>query len=118
MICLLSLTGCTVGSGASLMSQENNTSSMMSMSYAKFSGYKETTVKVEAEKPVTVSVNIVSEDGTIDAAITKQGDTEKVIYQGKDVPTSAFEVELKEEGAYTIRVDAQNHSGSYSFTWK
>lgn len=111
------VTGCTKGSGITKNGSELNTSTKMSMIYDQFSGYKETQIKVKEGQPVEVTVNIVTEKGSIDAYISKDNNRENSSYEGHAIPTSAFTVTLKEQGIYTIRVDAKNHSGSYSFSW-
>ncbi|MDD3839455.1 MAG: hypothetical protein PHP06_02675 [Clostridia bacterium] len=110
-------TGCTSGSYTVAKGNELNTSTKMSMNYEKFNGYKKTKIKVNSNEIVEVSVNIVTESGSIDAYIAKDDDVRNSVYQGSDIPTSSFTVKLAEEGIYTIRVDAKNHSGSYSFSW-
>lgn len=112
------LTGCTKGSGIVKNGSELNTPTKMSMIYNQFNGYKETQIKVKEGQPVEVAVSIITEKGSIDAYISKDNDRENRIYEGQAIPTSAFTVTLKEQGTYTIRVDAKNHSGGYSFSWK
>jgi hypothetical protein len=111
------ISGCTTGSGSTLKSTELNTSTKMSMTYEKFTGYRQTKISVGENNPVTVRVNIVTENGELDAYIAKDNNRESSSYEGNNVPTSSFTVTLSEPGTYTIRVDAKNHSGSYSFTW-
>ena len=111
------VTGCTKGSGMIKNGSELNTPTKMSMVYDKFNGYKETQIKVKEEQPVEVTVSIVTEKGSIDAYISKDNNEENYSYEGHAIPTSTFTVTLKEPGIYTIRVDAKNHFGSYSFSW-
>ena len=111
------VTGCTKGSGMIKNGNELNTSTKMSMVYDKFTGYKESQIKVIEGQPVEVNVSIVTEKGSIDAYIAKDNNRENSSYEGHDIPTSEFSVTLKEQGVYTIRVDTKSHSGSYSFSW-
>lgn len=113
---LFIISGCTSGSYTVINSSELNTPTKMSMSYEKFSGYKQTHIKVKNGETVQVKVHIVSESGSIDAYIAKDNGTK--YYEGNDIKTSSFTVKLTEEGTYTVRVDAKKHSGSYSFSWE
>lgn len=118
IIVMLVFSGCTRGSQVTVMSKEHNTSTMMSMTYKKFSGYKETNVTVKEGEPVKIDVNIVTKDGTISAYIAKDDDKTDCSYEGNDIQTSTFTITLSDPGKYTIRVDAKNHSGSYEFSWE
>ena len=111
------VTGCTMGSGMIKNGNELNTSTKMSMVYNEFTGYKETQIKVVEGQPVEVNVSIVTEKGTINAYIAKDNNKNNSSYEGRSIPTSYFTVTLKEQGVYTIRVDAKKYSGSYSFSW-
>ncbi len=112
------LTGCTKGSGIIKNGSELNTSTKMSMMYDEFNGHKETQINVIEGQPVDVTVSFVTEKGSINAYIAKDNNTKKCSYEGHAIPTSSFTVTLKEQGIYTIRVDAKNHSGGYSFSWR
>ena len=117
LILLAVLTGCTCGSFTILNGSELNTSTKMSMSYEKFNGFKQRNIEVREDETLVISVNIVTEAGSIDAYVAKDNDTTNSTYTGKDIPTSSFTVTITKPGKYTIRVDAQNHTGSYSFSW-
>jgi hypothetical protein len=118
MVLISMLGSCTCGSGTVKNGVEYNTPTKMSMLYEEFTGYKQTNINVEAGKPVVVVVSIVTEKGSIDAYIAKDNDIANSSYQGNDVPTMSFTVTLTEAGKYTVRVDAQKHTGSYSFSWE
>lgn len=109
--------GCAFGGGITIGSVEQNTPTKMSMSYSKFDGYRKTTIKVEENQPVTVMVAIVSEKGSLDAYIALDNDQAITAYEGHNIPTSSFVVTLNEPGNYTLRVDANDHKGSYAFNW-
>ena len=111
------VTGCTKGTGMIKNGNELNTPTKMSMVYEKFTGSRESKIKVVEGQPVEVNISIVTEKGSIDAYIAKDNNRDNSSYEGEDIPTSSFTVTLEEEGNYTIRVDAKNHSGSYSFSW-
>jgi major membrane immunogen (membrane-anchored lipoprotein) len=117
MVLISMLGGCTCSSGFIKNGVENNTPTKMSMLYEEFTGYKQTHINVEAGKPVEVVVSIVTEKGSIDAYIARDNDIANSSYEGNDIPTSSFTVTLAEAGRYTIRVDAEKHTGSYSFSW-
>ncbi len=116
IILVILLSGCTTGSGTVLRGSEDNGPSKMSMTYEKFTGHKQTHITVKDE-PVTVTVSIVTESGTIDAYIAKDNDVSNASYEGHDIQTRTFTVTLSEPGDYVARVDAKSHSGSYSFSW-
>ena len=117
-IILFGLLGCTRGSGIVTKSKEYNTLTKMSMSYEKFTGYKQTEIKVDEGETVDVFVDIVTDDGTINAYISKDNEKDNCDYEGQDIQTSSFTVTLSEPGTYAIRVDADDHKGSYSFSWE
>jgi hypothetical protein len=116
LIVSLGLVGCSKGMDIKIGAFENNTSTKMSCSYSKFDGVDEDKITVEEGETVIVSVAIETKDGSIDAYIINEKDEYE--YEGHDVPTSSFTVTLSEAGTYTMKVDANNHKGSYSFTWE
>lgn len=118
LIILFGLFGCTRGSGIVTKSKEYNTLTKMSMSYEKFTGYKETKIKVDKDETFDIFVDIVTDGGTIDAYISKENDKTSCEYEGYDIQTSSFTVTLSESGTYTIRVDTDAHKGSYLFSWE
>lgn len=107
--------GCTVGSGTSVKMSEDNNSHRMSATYSKFDGYKKTTVTVQNDEEIQVNVDVVTNKGNIDLKITHEDGT--VAYQGDDMSTTSFNVMLDKNGEYTIRIDTDNHSGSYDINW-
>jgi hypothetical protein len=111
------LGGCTTGSGVVKNGTEFNSSTRMSMLYDEFNGYKQTHINVGENETVEVVVSIITENGSIDAYIAKDNDISNSSYEGHNIPTSSFTVTLSEEGSYTVRVDAKNHTGGYSFSW-
>jgi uncharacterized membrane protein len=87
------------------------------MLYDEFTGYKQTHIDVGENETIEVVVSIVTEKGSIDAYIAKDNDIANSSYKGHDIPTMTFTVTLSEPGRYTVRVDAEKHTGSYSFSW-
>ena len=111
---ILTATGCTTGFSATLFSIENDTGTTMSMSYQKFSGYKERKIDI-AEENTPVEVVIESESGDISLSIKDEDG--KAYYEGTKLPSSQFTVELGHAGSYVICVEAKSHSGRYQFSW-
>ncbi|MHC1696326.1 MAG: hypothetical protein AB9835_13870 [Eubacteriales bacterium] len=118
VLMLLVLCSCSYGAYTTVMSVETNTSSEKAMKYEKFNGYKSYKFKVDEGEAVTVAVNFTSESGKLSAYIAKDNDKSKAVYEGNDIPTSEFTVNITESGEYTIRLDAENHKGSYFFKIK
>ncbi len=118
LIILISIpAACTTGSGTVKNGVEYNSSTKMSMLYDEFTGYKQTHIDVGENETIEVVVSIVTEKGSIDAYIAKDNDIANSSYKGHDIPTMTFTVTLSEPGRYTVRVDAEKHTGSYSFSW-
>lgn len=113
---LLLLAACTSGSYSALMAVENNTFTSMQMRYEQFNGYKAKSLKLNEGETCEVTVDIVSDEGSLGLSITDQDGVS--YYEGTDLPTSNFSVSLDKAGDYTIRVDAQKHSGSYDISWE
>ena len=107
--------GCTMGSGKAVKMTENNNSHRMSATYEKYDGYKKTTLKLKSDEEKTVNVDIETKNGELDLTITDEDGN--AVYEGDNLETSTFDVTLDKEGEYTIRIDADNHSGSYDINW-
>lgn len=60
-----------------------------------------------------IKCSIEADKGNVDIVIQKKNG-EKV-YQGNDVPTGNFDVEIEENGEYTISVIGNKAAGSVSF---
>lgn len=71
---------------------------------------------LELKNGDTVDFVIVSERGKVD--ITLQKDGESPVYQGVDVPTSTFSVEISESGSYKVTVTGKNAKGNVSIIKK
>lgn len=117
ILSLILIVGCSSGSYTVVKASEVNTPTKMSMSYYRFTGYKQTNVNVKEGQPLVVTFDIVTDEGTLNAYIAKDNDKSNCSYEGNDIQTSHFTVTLTEKGKYTIRVDAKKHSGSYTITW-
>lgn len=114
-ILLLGLVGCSRNFTFRLLAFETNTSTKMSMTHYRLHGVKEKKLTVKEGEPLEIKVDIETKDGTLNAYIYNK-DME-YSYEGKDIPTSSFTVTLTEPGEYTLKLEADKHSGSYSFTW-
>lgn len=115
LIISIGFAGCTYGSEFTIGSIENNTLSSMSMRYVKFSGNKNKNITVKEGDTCVVSVDIKTEEGKIDLFI--KDDNGNIAYEGHDITTSNFTVELNKAGKYKISIEANNHKGSYLIKW-
>ena len=109
--------GCSNNSEVLIGGVETDSSTRLAMSYDKFTGYRETVVRVNNDSPVLVRVDILTESGSLDAFIALDNDADNRMYEGNGIPTTSFTVNLKGPGQCTLRVEAKSHSGSYSFSW-
>lgn len=110
------LTGCTPDSSFTVGSFENNTKTSTSMKYQRFNGQKTRKITVEKGKKLVVSMDIVTESGSLSMSI--KNDKEESFYTGTDMQTSSFQVDLDKAGEYTITLKAKNHKGSYKVSWE
>lgn len=85
----------------------------MSMRYDKFDGHKSRSIKLDS--PTEITVDIQSESGSLDLSITDSDGNS--YYQGQDIPTSTFSVHLDKPAEYIIKVEAEDHKGSYQLDW-
>lgn len=60
-----------------------------------------------------VEVEIVNNAGRLSVTVQKEDD--EPIYQNENVPTSTFEIEIKEDGIYKFTVTGKKSKGSASF---
>ncbi len=86
-----------------------------SMTYTQFDGTKKYAFKVEDDEQVSVKVSVVSKSGKLDAYIAKDNDRTNAVYEGNDIKTSSFSVNIKEPGKYTIFLKGDAHEGGYKF---
>ena len=113
--CLVfSFTACSRESGYTLMSLRQDTLTSMKMSYQKFSGYKEKDISVPDNEVLVLSGEFTTNSGTL--GITVSDAEGNLVFEKKDVQNSDFETELA-QGSYEIRIDADDHSGSYYVSW-
>lgn len=114
IIMTASVMGCAATMNYTIGSVGNATATEKSMTYEEFQGKKEYKIKIGSEG-ATILVNIVSESGTLAASIINDADETDIPYDGKELQTGSFSVNIKEEGTYCITLTANHHKGSYSF---
>lgn len=117
LLLILVASGCTRSSQVVLTATEDNSPTRFSMTYSRFSGFKETEITVKEGAPVEVNVDIVTESGQLDAWIGRKDSDADRPYIGNDIPTTAFSVTLAEPGTYVLHVEGRKHTGSYAFDW-
>lgn len=111
MMAVLLLTSCE----STQMAVETNTPTSMSMKYAKFTGQKEMNIQVEEGQPMEVGFEITTDSGQLDISLTDgQGNPS---YQGKQIQSSSFIVQLDQPGNYRLQVKGKQHKGSFAISW-
>lgn len=86
-------------------------------SYSYLNGYKQRRVSLN-EGTHTFTIEVTTKSGALDLSIVGQDGTE--YYRGSEILTTSFEVQvhLSSKDKLTLRVDANNHSGSYKIRWE
>ncbi|WP_083655121.1 hypothetical protein [Roseburia sp. 499] len=112
LLCIFSLIFFCIGCGegkfnGSMVGNENE----FSLEYSVFNTTYEHNFNLE--KGDVIRCSIVADKGSIDISIHKGEDVRA--YQGNDVTTGNFDVEVEEAGEYTITVTGNEASGSVSF---
>lgn len=113
---LLMLAGCEFSSGMKLMCVETSTSTSWKMSYSKFTGTERETIRT-TEPDTRVTVQVVTNAGSLNLKVTPADDPDRTLYQGTDMPTCEFTFNIPEAGKYTVTVTADDHEGSYVLDW-
>jgi hypothetical protein len=113
LVIVLTFTGCSNYIEFGAIEQSN--SHEFSSSYIKLSGTKIHTLKVKDGETINIEADIVTKKGKLDVYIYKNKDKNE--YEGNNVKTGTFTVNLTEPGNYKIKVIAKNHKGSYKFKW-
>lgn len=112
--------GCAFGIGSAqsyflkncIQEQKNDT---VSARYELFRGNRVYTIRVPEGKEYAVQVEITTESGTLGLTIQKDGG--ETVYEGNRLETGSFTVNLRESGTYRVNVRADEHKGSYRFSW-
>lgn len=81
--------------------------------YTSLDGTISKTIHTDTE-PDTIRVEIVTESGSI--SITMIDPNGNVVFEQSDINTSSFDVDVS--GKVRVRIEAENHRGSFSFTSK
>ena len=110
------VSGCTFGSYSLRNSSEKSGRDHWQIRYEKFNGFKQRNIKLSGECEHTFSVEIVTNSGALGLVIKDGNGTS--IYDGEELPSSAFSVKADSSGKYTIRVNADNHSGGFNIKWE
>ena len=107
----LSLTGGlgTIRSGTRLMYFSNEGRNFWRAEYQYFDGFMQRNLWMEEDDIMKVSVK--TDEGNIDIEIKDSNGN--VIFAEKSIETKEFEVEVS--GKITVRIDGEEHEGSFSF---
>jgi hypothetical protein len=88
------------------------------MTYEEFDGSKEYSFQIKGNQKHIISISVVTETGSINVWIAKDGDSKNAVYERNDIQMSSFAITIHEAGKYIIHLDANSHHGNYLFTWK
>ncbi len=117
MLAVLALvTGCTVSNYVFVGSVEVYGNDFWTIRYSKFQGNKKHEMTLKGGEEHTITVDIVTDAGTLDLDITAKDGTS--VYSGKALATSAFEIEAVQDGEYVIQFTGNEHSGSFHVGYK
>ncbi len=111
----LVLAGCTTGSFNAMNYNENNGGEYWEADYELFNGYRQREITLSGDGEHAFTVDVESSAGKLALTITNSDGA--TLYTGNDLPTSSFTVQAFTPGKYTIRLEAENHCGSYSVKW-
>lgn len=113
---LLLTASLTIGACSREMSRfdgsRSGNESHLSMDYKVLNGTD--TQELELTAGDTVFFDIASLSGTIGIQLQKEEDTP--VYEGSDIPTSTFQVEITDSGTYTLTVTGKRSRGKVSVT--
>ncbi len=110
---LLLLCGCA---GAAVCAVEEGENSLRAVCEA-YSGERSAEVNVGDNACISIQCGIEPKEGSLDILICDSEGT--VAYEGQNVAEQmSFVVQLTAPGGYTISVDADQFTGSYSFDWE
>jgi hypothetical protein len=116
VLIVICFAGCTTGGYSVLIMDENSGADHWDATYEKFNGYKQREITMSDEGSHAFTVEIVTNSGDLRLKIEDSEGNE--LYTGHEFPSSPFEVTADEGGKYTIRLDADSHSGSFNITWE
>lgn len=82
-----------------------------------FHGTEQRAYQVEPGQSGQLAVTIAAQDGSLNIYVFPTGEPNHYLYRGRDIPSSAFTVELPSAGAYMVWVEANHFTGSYELVW-
>lgn len=112
----LSLTGCIVRKSSSATIEGNievTNDSSVYMRYSLFDG--ERTYTISAKEPLFVKARFTTTKGTLHVELGKDG--EEPVFNANIIDDNECTIRLTEAGEYILRLNADNHGGSYNFEW-
>ena len=113
---ILSLTGCIVkkSSSATVVGNiEITNDKSIYMKYSLFDG--ERTYTISAKEPLSMRASFTTTKGTLHVELGKDG--EEPVFKANIIDDNECTIRLTQAGEYTLRLNADNHGGSYNFEW-
>ena len=77
---------------------------------------KDLTFNLQIDNPMTIVVSCITKSGKLD--ITIENSSGKEYFEGSNMKTGDFEVELDKTGIYTVTIQADNHTGGFEISSK
>ena len=85
----------------------------ISMSYENFNGSR--VFREKFEKGDVISVTVNTKKGKLSIRIEQEN--QEPIYSGNITQDFSFKVNVDEGGSYNVKLNAEDHKGSFSLTW-
>lgn len=114
LICLLGLF-CACGDDAPMKTEVKKNAD--GSTYEVKNGVEERTFSVNSGEQLVITVSVTVTSGELDLSIFKTDDRSVNPYESNDMQTASFTVTVKEAGEYTIRINANDFVGTYSFEY-
>ena len=83
------------------------------MSYENFNGSR--VFREKFEKGDVISVTVNTKKGKLSIRIEQEN--QEPIYSGNITQDFSFKVNVDEGGSYNVKLNAEDHKGSFSLTW-
>lgn len=77
---------------------------------------KDLTFDLQIDNPMTIVVSCITKSGNLDIII--ENSSGKKYFEGSNMKTGDFEVELDKTGTYTVTIQADNHTGGFEISSK
>jgi hypothetical protein len=103
------------GASSSLMRVESSGRDHWYASYKKFDGFRWRNVLLD-EGTYRFTVETATESGEISLSIKGKDGT--VYYSGSGFPASTFDIKADGKEKIELRIDVEDHSGSYKISWE